>query len=308
MSYFEADPVEAEESVDSGAVDDQAGDDIGSITTPSDRIAEQEGVPTEAEATPEATEQAVATDGTFDLDGVQLTGLTKEQSEALSRGVSLNKDYTTGKQQLADDVRNFNTALQTAQTNPAELRKYFSQEHLIRALGYDPSRMTQNQQTTPANTGGVDYSKFEPEAAAVFKQQQQAIDQLTQANQQLHARQGQYDQRFQTADNDKLVGEMDTEVASAMDKFPILNQEGYKDYNRQLILTKIAATPNRSALEIANEISQVWSNGKTPTGGTPKAQKVVGVGGSVPLAPRQPKTFEDGAKSASSRFGVAYRE
>ena len=302
MSYFEPEePVEAVETTDSTPETDQAVD-----ATPSEPV---EGAPEVDAATPEAAGQEAATDGAYDLDGVAFNGLSKEQVEALTRGTSLNKDYTQGKQKLGDDVRTFNRAVRSAQTNPMELRKYFTPEHLIRALGYDPSQTSRAPGTAhTTNTGAVDYTKFEPEAAAVFKNQQTAIDQLTKANGQLQERLGGYDERFNSADNDKNQATLETEVQGAMGKFPILNQDSYKDYNRQLILMKIAANPERSAMDIANEVSKVWASGKTPVDGPAPRKRVVGPGGSVPLKPSMPKTFAEGSRAASARFGVTHRE
>jgi len=268
-----------------------------------------EGAPVVDAATPDVVEPVAASDGVYDLDGVQFNGLSKDQVDAITRGASLNKDYTQGKQKLGDDIRAFNGAVRNAQTNPMELRKYFNPEHLIRALGYDPSKLSNAPGSAPATPAGeVDYTKFEPEAAAVFKQQQTAIDQLSKANQQLQERIGGFSERFNSVDNDKNQAALETEVQDAMGKFPILNQANYKAYNRKLILMQIAAQPERSAMEVANEISQTWASDKTPMAGPAPRKRVVGPGGSVPLAPTANKTFDEGGRAAAARFGVPYQE
>jgi len=311
MGYFGTEEGEAVEgsTEDSGLEDNQtdAGTDPSleaDVATPTEGLETPEPVEGVEVATPE-----VATEGTYDLDGVQFQGLTKEQTEALSRGVSLNKDYTQGKQKLSEEIKDFNSAVNTARTDPIELRKYFTPEHLIRALGYDPARAAGATAPTAPNAGQIDYTKFEPEAAAVFQKQQSAIEQLTASNKELQGQIGGFNNRFQAGDNERDRAAIETEVGDAMSKFPILNQGEYKDYNRQLILMKIAANPALTAVEIANDVSKVWASGKKPVGGVaPSQTKVVGPGGSVPLAPNQSKTYDEADKSAHGRFGITVRE
>lgn len=308
MGYMDAD--ELDEGTEEGAAegtDSTTAEEQPQEAQPADSKPEGEQTGSEAPFTGKEAkkdEQAAPAAGEFDLGGGQkIKGLSPEQIKSLEGGFLRNKDYTQKLQKFHSEYKRFEGVVQAAQQNPLELRKYFSPAHLRAALGEQATPQTPHQ---PVQGDGKDeFAQFEPEAANILRSYKQEISGLKEQLGQALGQINQFGQKFETADQQQAQQALDSEVGQAMTQFPVLNQGQYKDYNRQLILMKIAANPNRSALEIAHEIAETWASGATPTA-TPASTKVIGPGASVPLAPKRPKTMEEADRQAHARLGARF--
>jgi len=252
-------------------------------------------------------EKASSTDTDFDLDGVKFEGLTTEQIEALGRGVALNKDYTTKTQKLAVERQDLDNTYKELQTNPLKLREYFSPEHLMHALGMNPNQRNVAPTAPNAPAGKDKFEAFEPEAANLLREYDQGIQEARREIQGLRAKFGEFDNRFQKTDDANAQVEIEKEVGDALTHYPALNNENTRAYNRQLILMKIAATPTRSAMDIADEISKFAPAARTATAPVSNNKtRVVGPGASVPMGPKTPSTFDEAEQSSHARFGTTF--
>jgi len=268
---------------------------------------EGEGEATEVADSPDEASKAEATATEFDLDGVKFGGLTKQQVEALKRGVALNKDYTTKTQKLAAERKALDSTYQELQSNPLKLREYFTPEHLMFALGLDPRQRTNAAPATGAQApaGQDKFEKFEPDAAALLREYDSGIQEARREIQGLKAKLGEFDGRFKQTDAVQMQASLEKEVTDALSHYPILNSEKHRAYNRQLILMKIAASPERSAIEVAEEISKIAAISGAPPVSNNKT-RVVGPGTSVPLGPKAPSSFDDAEKASHARFGTTF--
>lgn len=304
------DTPDAEEPMDSEGADEQPEgdeplDSEGDEGATEGADQETEGVKT-AEGVKPSKAEGTATE--FDLDGVKFGNLTAEQVAALKRGVALNKDYTAKTQKLASERKALDATYQELQSNPLKLREYFSPEHLMYALGFDPRQRAAAAPTGATAPGGQDrFEKFEPEAAALLREYDSGIQEARREIQGLKSKLGEFDGRFKQTDDAKAQADIESEVGEALTHYPILNNEKSRAYNRQLILMKIAANPERSALEIADEISKIAAvtGTSTPPVSTNRT-RVVGPGTSVPMGPKTPKSFDDAEQASHARFGTTF--
>jgi len=64
--------------------------------------------------------------------------------------------------------------------------------------------------------------------------------------------------KVKLSEDEKLQMKIEKEVAAAMKKYPIFNDEDNNAHYRRLILVHIVADPDRSARDVAADIAKVW--------------------------------------------------